>query len=362
MADFMLCIDGMEETNLPLPVLPESHLLAYGTVQTAPNGGIIDSLGCILRLLGIQEQEMPQGRAALEALAVGLSVPIEDAFFRCTVCAIDEYGCIYPAQNAEPIMQQFVKTMPLSKGWHLHALSGYRCLLQIENGASQLQGLCTKPPHQFFSQPLTGVLPCGGKLADALTAFTIKSTKWNAGYVLLPWGQSTARPLPSFMQRMGVSGAMVCKTEIVQGIANALQMECPHIIGTTADVDTDLGAKLQAARQLAATYPFVMIHVNGCDEAGHRRDILQKEQFRNRILENLLLPLLQGLQDKERILLCSDHRTDSITGAHEAGPVHFWMYGAAPQEKICHFAFQNADAPLRLLLDRKDIETWQKQS
>lgn len=349
MANFMLCIDGMEEAGAPAPMLPTRGLLAQGTVSTVPQGAVADSLGCILRLLGSVERDIPTGRAALEALAIGLPLQPDDAVLRCTLCRV-ENGAIAPATREA---SEMLPSVPLPEGWTLVPMSGYRCLLRIAGGAAQLPELTTLPPHQYFGCPVDALLPQGGALGEALVAFIRASAHVLPQHILLPWGQSAPCTLPSFTSRTGVHAAMVCHADIVRGIAHALQMDCPPIVGATGDTDTDLHAKYAAARVLARDHDLVVIHINGCDEAGHRREHVQKYMFRDRVLREIFEPLYGALDVGERLLLCADHQTDSTTGAHGNAPVSFWIYESGDCATK-RYEFEDASAPLRLLLGREE--------
>lgn len=349
MANFMLCIDGMEEASAPAPRLPTRGLLAQGTVSTVPQGGVADSLGCILRLLGCAECDIPTGRAALEALAIGLRLQPNDAVLRCTLCRV-ENGMIAPATRDAA---EWLDTMPLPAGWTLAPMSGYRCLLRILGGEAQLAQLTTLPPHQYFGSPVEALLPRGGALGDALAAFVRETVRVLPQHILLPWGQSVPVMLPPFESRTGLHAAMVCHADIVRGIARALQMDCPAIAGATGDTDTNLYAKYNAARVLAQDHDLVVIHVNGCDEAGHRREHAEKYAFRDRVLHEIFEPLYRTLGAEERILLCADHQTDSTTGAHGNAPVSFWIYENGDCTTI-RYEFEEAGAPLRLMLGREE--------
>ncbi|MCB6367001.1 hypothetical protein LI291_12540 [Intestinibacillus massiliensis] len=355
MTDYLLCIDGMEGESEPLS-FPPQHLKMTGTVRTVPAGAVPDSLGCILRLLGAQEAELPSGRAAWEAMACGIPVTEHDAFFRCTLCGCDTDGRLYPvppeaAERVTGILAQ-KQSRTLPEGWCLHQMSGYRSLLRIENAAKRLGGVHTEPPHQHYGADYRTCLPEGGLLGRRLRQFIADCAAQIPGYVLLPWGQSAYRPLFTFAGRTGVRAGMVCSAEIVRGLSLALGIACPIIPGTTADVDTDLQAKYWTAKQLARRYPLVILHINGCDEAGHRRDAVQKAAFLNRIRRELLIPILDTLRPGERLLLCSDHQTQSATGKHGTAPVHFWIYENGFQGKASVLPLISAQEPLRLLLDR----------
>lgn len=356
----LLCIDGMEESGQPLPSFTQSKLVRYGTVRTAPGGVTPDSLPCILRLLGASEAEIPTGRAALEALAMGLTVENEDAFLRCTLCALDSRGALAPPPKAAAgLIVQMCAELALPAGWTLHPMSGYRAILCVRGGAKDLPELYTMPPHQQFGAFAEGCLPRGGALGKALAGMAKESAQiaqagGKENCILMPWGQSAPCAMTEFAARTGVAAAMICHAEIVRGIALALGMDCPHIQRATADIDTNLFIKYSAARALGDAYPLVIVHVNGCDEAAHRRDLAQKNAFLQRIRQELFEPLHAGLAKGERMLLCSDHRTSSATGAHELGAIHFWLYEGEGTQAAVQDAFEDAGAPLRLLLAKGD--------
>ena len=67
------------------------------------------------------------------------------------------------------------------------------------------------------------------------------------------------------------------------------------------------------------TYPFVMTHFNGTDEAAHRHDYEGKADFISRIDREFLEPLLDKAEEPLRIIICGDHVTSSVTGKHTRG-------------------------------------------
>ena len=80
---------------------------------------------------------------------------------------------------------------------------------------------------------------------------------------MLLWRQSVPVALPPFPQK----SAVICGKELVKGIARLLHMELFPVKGATGDVDTDLDAKTEAALRAAEHCPFVLMHINGADEA-----------------------------------------------------------------------------------------------
>ena len=84
---------------------------------------------------------------------------------------------------------------------------------------------------------------------------------------------------------------------------------------------TDLDAKTEAARRAAERCPFVLLHINGADEAAHRHDSAEKETFLRRIDDRVLSRLLAS---EHEIMVASDHGADPESGAHLGGPQPFF--------------------------------------
>lgn len=114
--------------------------------------------------------------------------------------------------------------------------------------------------------------------------------------------------------------AVICGKELVKGIARLLHMELFPVKGATGDVDTDLDAKTEAALRAAERCPFVLLHINGEDEAAHRHDSAEKETFLRRVDDRVFSRLLAS---EHEIMVASDHGADSESGAHLGGPQPF---------------------------------------
>ena len=84
MTHIMIIIDGMnDEVNNGFSQYPNMyHMLqngAYGTFNVCPKDYPVDSLTCILTLLGVPAKDIPYGRSYFEALYKG--IPIEKKRF-----------------------------------------------------------------------------------------------------------------------------------------------------------------------------------------------------------------------------------------------------------------------------------------
>ena len=84
---------------------------------------------------------------------------------------------------------------------------------------------------------------------------------------------------------------------------------------------TDLDAKTEAALRAAERCPFVLLHINGADEAAHRHDSAEKETFLRRVDDRVLSRLLAS---EHEIMMASDHGADPESGVHLGGPQPFF--------------------------------------
>ena len=335
----LVILDGMTEcaARAEEPFLPQgcptmerfAKQGGFGALENTPPGLSVDSVTCIATLLGVPAEEIPTGRAYLEALAAGIPVDAGDAVFRCNVTALDSSGALLGARGALREHEARALCEKFSgDGLALYHLGGYKNLLVAKGGAAQMGDVHTLPPHQNPGRALEDILPNGGPLAERLRELARRSRFWKDGveYLLFPWDGAVPRALPGFARLHGKTAACVCKTEVVHGLCRALEIPVTVPPGATAEADTNLAEKARAALGLMERYDAAIIHVNGADELGHRRDAAGKAAFLRRADNELLAALAEGMPEGGRVLVCSDHATNAQSGRHEGGPQPFLLY------------------------------------
>ena len=300
-----------------------------------------ESCSCILRLLGVAKEDMPQNRAYLELLANGRDISEYEMVLRCNLVAVDEAGYLagfngtgltaLQMEEAAKICDDILKDIEF-----IH-LSEYRNLLIMDKEAKVLTAKI-KPPHESVGEHLEELLSEIKTSSLSVKYFLQEAEERlkrfaHAGlhYALYPWGVSQRQTLPSFYNLHKLRGGAVCKAEIVRGIGKALGMEVLVPKNTTGDVDTDLFSKAEVTLELLEQYDFVVAHFNGTDEAAHRYDALEKVAFIERIDKEFLGTVLGAVQEPLKIVICGDHVTSSVTGKHDRGkvPVIAWRAGEA---------------------------------
>ncbi len=315
MSEILCIIDGMTDPDFAVcryPNLSRMNLIRY---QDTAQGQEPESLGCILRLLGVKK--VPTFlRGYVEALGSGIPVNANDLVLRGSWFALDSQGrCTVPIAGPD--------ALPGIDCCRYYPMGQYKSLLIFPGMASFVSDLITCPPYVCTGRPAQELCPRGCRTVE-----TVFQTLLTPERCLIPWGQSVSRTMAPFPQK----GAVVCGTTIVKGIARMLDMDLIPVPGATGDVDTDLSGKVQAALHAAREYPFVLLHINGADEAAHRKSRAEKEAFLEKI-DQVVIPAL--MRSGHQVYVTADHGTDPVSGTHVAGlqPV-FFSKSEMPPEKV----------------------------
>ncbi len=115
--------------------------------------------------------------------------------------------------------------------------------------------------------------------------------------------------------------AVVCGIDLVRGIGRIMGFEIIQDAAFTGDTDTDLKKKTEAALFHARQGKFVLLHINGADEAAHRRSARGKNQFIERVATQCAQVLLES---DVTCVVTSDHATDPQNGTHYESPQPFY--------------------------------------
>ncbi|MDO4732218.1 MAG: hypothetical protein Q4B50_01695 [Bacillota bacterium] len=299
MSKILCIIDGMTDASFrafDYPNLFSMRLLRY--VDTT-QGKTPESLGCILRLLGVKNVP-PHLRGYAEALGHGIPVEKNDLILRGSWFSLDDVGrCTVPVNAPELLSEE--------EGRYYH-LGQYKSLLVFPGMAKYIADLLTYPPYACNGRDARILCPKG--CASVSRVFQAQLTRERC---LILWGQSVPAEIAAFSHE----AAVICGTDIVKGIARLLHMSLIPLSGATGETDTNLQEKTAAALDAAKSYPFVLLHINGADEAAHRKDFDEKSSFLRKVDAVVLGPLLQSGHD---IYAVSDHGTDPLSGQHIGEP------------------------------------------
>lgn len=305
MSKILCIIDGMTDPGYNVYQYPNLSRMALSRYVDTTQGQEPESLGCILRLLGVKK--VPTFlRGYAEALGSGITVNANDLILRGSWFGLDGQGrCTVPIAGLE--------TLPGVDCCWYYPLGQYKSLLVFPGMASFVSDLVTYPPYACGGRPAQELCPRGCRAVEGVFQAMLTEER-----CLVPWGQSVSKSMAPFPQK----AAVVCGTTIVKGIARMLDMELIAVHGATGDVDTDLLGKTTAALRAAGDHSFVLLHINGADEAAHRKSREEKEAFLEKI-DQVVIPLL--LRSGHEVYVTADHGTDPVNGTHMGGmqPVFF---------------------------------------
>lgn len=152
--------------------------------------------------------------------------------------------------------------------------------------------------------------------------------------------------------------ACISGDRTVLGLARFLGARCISTPEMTANLDTDLKAKMKCAAKALESTDLVVVHVKGADIAAHD----QRPDLKVAFLEDLdkaLERLLKRFSSPLRVVIASDHTTYSESGRHGAEPVPVAIWGEGIRaDEVQAFDERSASAgslgrfPLQLLIDR----------
>ena len=155
---------------------------------------------------------------------------------------------------------------------------------------------------------------------------------------LITRGAGAQFNLDSVLHEQGIRTAVISGCNTVLGLGRIFGFDTISDPRFTADLDTDLPAKVAAVRSALQDHEMVCLHVKAPDICAHDRQPLAKRDFLQR-LDEALEPLLEA---DVIIAISADHTTDSNSGFHTADPVPTLVNQARTLEPISAVNFGEA--------------------
>lgn len=326
MSKLLCIIDGMTDADFRVADYPNLSGMRLARYVDTTGSEPPESLGCILRILGVRRVPA-YFRAYVEALGHEIPVGSHELVLRGSWYRLDAHGCCAAVTDA-PL------ALPKSPAYRYYPIGQYKSIFVFPEMAGFVADLTTYPPYACAALPAQSLRPTG--CAAVSRTFDALLTPERC---MIPWGQAVSATLPPLPHR----AAMVCGTGVVRGIARATGMRLCPVHGATGDVDTDLYEKCRVALLAARTEPLVVLHINGADEASHRRDPAQKREFLQKVDEIVLTMLLYSGHE---VYLLADHGTDPHTGLHLPGRQPLFTNVPAVTAKRTAAPVKSSAAPL----------------
>src|SRR5262249_47034676 len=204
--------------------------------------------------------------------------------------------------------------------------------------------------HVIADQPIGAALPDGpgsdrlrslmDRGAEVVRQHPVCEARRAAGLVapngIWLWGQGTRRTLPPLRERFGVEGSVVAAADLVRGLGALAGLRVIDVPGATGQFDTNFRGKAEHGLRALEERDFLLLHVEAPDEGGHLGDAEKKVEAIERLDEDVLSPLLEGLRARGgewRVMVLADHATPCARRTHTTYPVPFSVYVSAHDEK-----------------------------
>lgn len=364
--------DGMADRPLPqlngltpMAQADKPHMDALaagghvGLCRTVADGMVPGSDVANMAILGYAPQKYLRGRATLEAKALGIEPAAEDLVLRANLVTLSDEaefgerrlldycaGDVAPPVAAE-LFALLAQNLP-DENCRIFAGNGFRGIWQ-----TRCVGECSfKPAHDMMGERLADNYPQGAgaeqaieymkRAAEILSAAPYNRKQRQLGLPLANglwlWGPGRPMCLPDFGECRGVKGALVAGSSLIKGIGLAAGLQ-PLVLSTaTGCIVTDFAGKGRiAAEYLLDGGDFVFVHIEAPDEAGHHGDVAAKLRAIERIDNETLPPIIDGLAaagEAFRLIVMPDHATPLALRTHTAEPVPFLLFDSRT-DKLC---------------------------
>ncbi|MCL2679788.1 MAG: cofactor-independent phosphoglycerate mutase [Dehalococcoidia bacterium] len=337
------------KTTLELARTPNLDALTgeglLGLTNNVPAGMEPSSAIACMSLLGYDPVVYYRGRAAIEAVSMGVPVRRGETVFRCNLVAIKcgrmwsySSGHIGSVESRELIgaLNEEMGSDEVT----FHPGVGYRHLLKIKGHPETARAL-TVPPHDIHDQPVAPHLPRGRgsqllnrlilKSQEVLKHQAVNYVRASRGQIpatsiWLAWGSGPIPNTPSFGEIYGLKAAVTSGVDLLNGLGMMTGMDILNIPGVTDNMKNDFAGQAEGAIAALETYDLVVIHVEAPDEAGHAGNAAEKIEAIERI-DSEIVSRLRGYKKPLRIMVLPDHPTPVAVRTHVALPVPFLMWG-----------------------------------
>lgn len=320
-----------------------------GMVKTVPDGLKPGSDVANLSAMGYDPLKCYTGRSPLEAVSIGIQMDDTDVAFRCNLVTLSdeaEYaektmvdyssGEITTAEAAE-LIRAVDEAFRTDEILFYPGISYRHCMIWHQGPVGQN----LTPPHDISDRKITEYLPQNPVILDLMKRSyeILKDHPINRDRIargLNPansiwlWGEGTRPGVTGFEAAYGVKASVISAVDLIKGIGLCAGMKVIEVEGATGNIDTNFKGKGEAAlKTLLDGQDLVYIHVEAPDECGHHGDLEGKIQAIERIDQDIVGPLLNGLEaagEDYSILVMPDHPTPISIKTHISDPIPYLLY------------------------------------
>ncbi len=364
----VVLIDGAADTPVPelggktpLEVANKPHIDALaskaqmGMTITVPGDLPPGSDVANLSVFGYDPQKYYTGRSPLEAASIGVPLELTDTTFRANLVTLSEEDS-YEAKtmvdyssdeiSTEEAHQliQAVNDVLKTDDYEFFGGTSYRHLMVWHNKENNFS---LTPPHDISDRVVGEYLPKDEtilnlmkKSYDILKDHPVNLARQEKGLrpanSIWVWGNGTKPALDTYQERFGIRGAVISAVDLIKGIGGCAELDVIEVPGATGTVHSNFSGKADAAIcALKEGADFVYLHMEGADEAGHRKEIENKVKSIELIDSKIVAPLIAYLKEcgeDYHILVMPDHPTPLALRTHTSDPVPYLLYKSEAEE------------------------------
>jgi 2,3-bisphosphoglycerate-independent phosphoglycerate mutase len=363
MKGIIMIIDGMGDR--PLKELgyktPLESAITPNMDKMAEKGicGIMDPIKPGIRpgsdtshisILGYNPYEVYTGRGPFEAAGVGVDVLPGDIAFRCNFSTADENGIITDRRAGrirEGTEELAISINGIDIDQDVKVIfkesTGHRAVLVLRGNGLSDKVSDADPKHEGKAPKMVVALDGSqeaNKTANILNKIVKESyevlknhplnlKRIDAGKppanIIIPRGAGAVPNVQPFGEKYGLKPVCIAETGLIKGIAKIAGMELVDIEGATGGIDTNLeNIKNGILETASKDYDFMLINVDGADEAGHDGQMEEKIKFIEKV-DAIIGEIMQI--DNVYFILTADHSTPISTMDHTGDPVPIVICG-----------------------------------
>ncbi len=355
-----------------------------GMCLTVPPEMTPESDTANLALLGYDPLVYSRGRSPLEAASMGIEMFPEDTAVRVNLVALSDEGEEYEkkimldhssdeisTEEARVLIEAIQEAFGNEYRKFYTGVSYRHCM--IWKNCFEFDDFSR--PHDIIGRQIENYLPYKKETEpmlrlmkesfDVLNNHPVNIERAKRGLKkansLWPWSPGKKAFLPSFEEKYGLKGAVVCAVDLIKGIGVCAGMEVPMVKGATGNFDTDYSAKASEAvsQLLEKGKDLVYVHIEAPDECGHRGELNTKIKSIELIDEKVIGYIVKELEkagEEFKLLVLPDHPTPIPKRTHTRGMVPFFIYDSRKGKKETDFVFSEKTARGRKLRINKGCE------
>lgn len=328
-----------------------------GLIKPVYKGDFPTSKDAHLSLFGYDLNKWKMGRGVFEVMGIEMKMREGDVALRGDLASLDEKMIVRDRRSG-----RIKKPRPLIKALQGIEIEGVKFLIKagvghrigiIMRGKNLSEHISDNDSHKINVKPQK-VKPLDDSPAAAFTARVlnqfllqahgilkdhplnkkrIKQGKYPANYTLVRTA-GMIKPIPSFWEKWQLKSCCVAGAGLYKGIGKVLGMDLIKVKGATGNFDTDIKAKIKAAKKSLRKYNFCFLHIKATDDFSHDGNFKGKRDFIEQY-DKELTPVLK--LKKTIVVVTGDHCTPCVLKQHSAEPIPVLLYGDG-RDKVSRFS------------------------